>query len=208
MKILLQIAALALVLTANAQGTSEAVLNFSGSIVGNSPHTVGWTFQTTGNISVTDLGVFNYIVTSQTNIQVGLWDSSNNLLASNTITPASTLTNQTRYASITPVLCIPGVVYHIGAFAPNVLSIQFDVVTPDLGGSVTLSPELQLRGSAESVGASFSSPAEIAADGSIFLAPNFQYTPVAPEPSGFALLCLGGLVFTAVNRKSAFGKPR
>ena len=35
MKIMLQIAALALVWTAKAQGTSEAVLNFSGGVVGN-----------------------------------------------------------------------------------------------------------------------------------------------------------------------------
>lgn len=202
MKILLQLAALALVLTANAQGTTEAVLSYSNAIAGIFQGTVGWTFQTTAEITVTDLGAFTNVVASQTNIQVGLWDSSNNLLASNTITPSSTLSNQTRYASINPVLCVPGIVYHLGAFYPNASSISLNVVDPALDGTVALSPEIQLRGSAQNTNSSFASPIELnGADGSIYLAPNFKYSLV-PEPSGLTLFCLGGLMFTALARKS------
>src|SRR5438552_13803075 len=136
MKILLQIAALALVLTAKAQGNSEAVLNFSSSLAGSVNGTAGWSFQPLSSITVTGLGAFNYIVANQGNIAVGLWNSAGALLASNTITASSGLTNQTRYESITPVLLDSGSTYHLGAFALNSGTILVNVVSPDLGGSV------------------------------------------------------------------------
>src|SRR5262245_17047068 len=204
MKILLHIAALTLVVTANAQGTLEAVLSYSPSGGANLPGTVGWTFQTTTNITVTDLGVFTNVIASQTNIQVGLWDSSSNLLGSATVTLGSPLTNSARYESINGVLCVPGTVYHLGAFSLSAPSIQFNYVAPG-SGTVSMSSYIQLGGSAQSVGTGFGSPIEInGADGSIFLAPTFLYRPIVPEPSGLALLSLGGLAFAAVRRRTRF----
>ena len=98
MKIMmLQIAALALVSTAIAQGNSEAVQNFSSSTAGSVNGTVGWTFTTLNSLSVTGLGAFSYIVAGQGSIQVGLWADNGTLLASNTITASSAATNQTRW---------------------------------------------------------------------------------------------------------------
>ena len=203
MKILLQIAALGLVLTANAQGTSEAVLNFSGSVPASLSDTVGWTFQPVNSMSVTGLGAFNYIFAGQSSVQVGLWDANGTLLRSNTITASSAQNNLSRYESITPVLLVPGQVYHLGVYAPLTGTIQLQVVAPDFG-TVNLSPDIQLRGSAQSgLGTGFAFPAETPPpppDGIIYLGPNFRYNFV-PEPSAFALLGLGVLAATCFRRK-------
>ena len=81
--------------------------------------TAGWTFQTTNAFTVTELGCFANVFEDNpgvTSVQVGLWDDSGSLLASNSITPASTLFDQTRYESITPVSLSPGQVYHLGVY--------------------------------------------------------------------------------------------
>lgn len=198
---MLQIAALALVLTAKAQGNSEAILNFSSSTAGSINGTVGWTFQTINSLSVTGLGAFNYIVASQGNIQVGLWADDGTLLASNTITAGSAITNQTRYESVQPVLLVAGNIYHIGAFAPGG-SILVNVFSPDLPGtSLTVSSDIHVRGTAES-GTGFGFPVENAPlDAGIYIGPNFRYSPGVPEPSTFALLSLGGLALAGFRRK-------
>ena len=199
MKILLQIAALGLVLTANAQGTSEAVLNYSTSVNGNFNGTAGWSFEPVNSLSVTGLGVFNYIIMNQGDTQVGLWAANGTLLRSNTITASSALNNQSRYESITPILLVPGQVYHLGVYVPATGTVLLGVVTPDTG-TVNISPDVHLRSTANT-GPGFVFPAEAAPpDGAILLGPNFRYNFV-PEPSSFALLCLGAFAVTLVRRK-------
>lgn len=56
---------------------------------------VGWTFQPTAAIDVTALGAFDYIVPG-TGLEVGLWDASGDLLASEAITSADTSVDQNR----------------------------------------------------------------------------------------------------------------
>jgi len=198
---LLQIAALVLVSTAIAQGNSEAVQNFSSSTAGSVNGTVGWTFTTLNSLSVTGLGVFNYVVAGQGSIQVGLWADNGTLLASNTITATSGFTNQTRYESIQPVLLLPGNIYHIGAFAPGG-TILVDVVSPDVGGSVTISPDIHLRGTAESGGNTFGFPAEnTPLDAGIYLGPNFRYSASVPEPSTFTLFIAGSAALVTFRRR-------
>jgi len=198
---LLQIAALVLVSTAIAQGNSEAVQNFSSPTSGNINGTVGWTFTTLNSLSVTGLGAFNYVVAGQGSIQVGLWADNGTLLASNTIITSSGLTNQTRYESIQPVLLVPGNIYHIGAFALGG-TILVDVVSPDVGGSVTISPDIHLRGTAESGGTTFGFPAEnTPLDAGIYLGPNFRYSASVPEPSTFALLGVSTAAFVIFRRR-------
>ena len=94
MKYLLSLAALAATFTGLAQAPSEAILGFGTSGVIGYGGTLGWTFESTNAFAVTQLGCFakvfedNPLVTS---VQVGLWNDSGLLLASNSITLASIL---------------------------------------------------------------------------------------------------------------------
>ena len=118
MKFLLSLAALSVTCAALAQGTSEAILGYADSISGYADTTVGWTFQTTNAFTVTDLGCFAKVFTDNptiTSVQVGLWDDSGALLASNSITAASMLFNQTRYQPLAPTRFDPGT-YHLGVY--------------------------------------------------------------------------------------------
>ena len=132
-------------------------------------------------------------------IEVGLWNSSGSLLASNSITPSSQPTGQSRYASITPVLLNPGETFHIGAFYPGG-SIGLGVAGAAAGGTISNSPAILVRGSALGApNSGFTSPAEPVSgpDGSIYLGPNFQFQGGVPEPSSMLLLGLGGALFAA-----------
>jgi len=199
MKFLLSIAALAAACNGWAQGTSEAILNYSNSISGLVTATAGWTFQTTTTLFATELGCFTnvfYNNVSVTTIEVGLWGPDGSLLASNSITPASTLFDQSRYGSITPVLLNPGLIYHLGIFFTGG-SLGLDVAGSSTGGSVSTMPDIHLRGTAFSA-SGFAFPAEMPGpDGSIYAGPNFRYQGGVPEPSACVLLCLGGLLLAA-----------
>src|ERR1035437_7538576 len=99
MKKLLSLAMLAATWTAFAQGTFEAIQSYDYNITGSVNATAGWTFQTTNFLSVTSLGCFaDVFVNNATvnSIQVGLWAPDGSLLASSTVTPSSTLFDQTR----------------------------------------------------------------------------------------------------------------
>jgi hypothetical protein len=121
MKFLLSLAVFAASWPAFAQGTSEAILGYSNSISGFVSTTAGWTFQSTNTLTATSLGCFANVFANNpavTNIEVGLWAPDGSLLASNSVTPSSTLLNQTRYESITPVTLNSGQIYHLGVFIP------------------------------------------------------------------------------------------
>ncbi len=191
MRLLLQILALAVAGAANAQGTFEAiVVNFSSDTALFMQGTAGWTFQPTTNISVTELGAFNYLLSGQDAIPVGIWTAGGTLIASNSITTNSPVLNQTRYQSITPVPLNPGQTYHIGAFVNGVISPNI------LGnglGDFAPGPGILIGGYAVGTnGFSFPSPIPGGA-GYILQAPNFRYTGNVPEPAAFAFLCLGTL---------------
>jgi hypothetical protein len=68
------------------------------------------TFNSLGFIDVGDDGLVG-------SYQVGLWDSSQNLLASTTVTPSAPLTSGFRYASIPPTL-VPAGTFTVGALLP------------------------------------------------------------------------------------------
>jgi hypothetical protein len=197
MKRLLSIALAAAAWTAAAQGTFQAVLNYSGESPAFVDGTAGWTFQTTGFISVTDLGCFDSLFASNPGgIEVGLWAPDGTLVASNTVTSASTLAGATRYESITPVLLDPGSVYHLGAFYPS-NTFSLTICAPVIGGSFVTSPQIQVRGSA-STSSGFAFPAEEGgANGALYLGPNFRYRIGVPEPSTWMLLGLAGLLTLA-----------
>ncbi len=202
MKLLLSMLTLAATWTAYAQGTSEAILNYTSNASGLAPGTAGWTFQTSAFINVTDLGCFADVFVNNpgiTNIEVGLWDQGGNLLASNSVSSSSTLLDQTRYVSITPLLLSPSTTYSIGIYSPGG-SIGLDVVSGTGGNTASTSAGITLGQIAFSP-AGFAFPSEYpGGPGSLYAGPNFQYQPGVPEPSSCLLLCLGGLLLAARPR--------
>ena len=146
MKYLLSIAAIALAGTGWVRGATEAIAGYTDSISGYVSGTVGWTFQATRALTVTELGCFaDVFVINPTvaSIQVGLWSTNGTLLASNSVAAASPLFGQTRYESVAPVMLDPGQTYHLGVFY-FANSIGVDVAGAVAGGSVSTAVGVQL----------------------------------------------------------------
>jgi hypothetical protein len=198
MKRLLSILALAATgVIACAQGTTEAILGYTNSISSVVSSTAGWSFQPTATITVMNLGCFARVFDenpSAASIQVTLWDAGGALLRSGLITPGSTLVNNSRYESITPVALTAGAVYLLGVYSGGSLGLA--VAGAAAGGTVSSSPEVQWRGMAvASSGGGF--PPETTLS-SLFVGPNFQYIRGGvPEPSSGLLLGIGAALFCA-----------
>jgi hypothetical protein len=177
MKFLLSIAALAVTWTALGQGNSEAILGYTDSISAFVNTTVGWTLQTSKLLTVTELGCFAKVFDDNPTvpaIQVGLWNQSGSLLASNSITPGSPLFDQTRYESITPVELDPGQIYHLGVYYSGG-SIGLDIAGAAASGLLSVSPEIQVGGAAVAT-SGFAYPPEVSGTaGSIYAGPNFRF---------------------------------
>lgn len=200
-------------LTATAQGSMEAMSNFSltnGSVysaIGSSVNrSLGWTFQPTSDLEVTALGAFDYILSGSQQIQVGLWDASGVLLASEIINASSTPNNQSLYQSIPSALLIANQTYYLAAYLMNspAGSFSFYVVGPDVtepNGYATVSPEIQIGSIAYTSDAGFTFPsATEGSAGDAVVGPNFQFQTV-PEPSTFCLLGSGIAGWLLMRRK-------
>jgi hypothetical protein len=103
-----------------------------------------------------------------------LWDDSGNLLASNSITPMSSLIDQTRYESIIPVWLNIGQVYHLGFYYPGG-GLGLDVADPIVGGSVSAAPGIQLDGIAFTTNSFAFPPTLSGTTNSIAAGPNFRF---------------------------------
>jgi hypothetical protein len=203
MKALLQVLLLlAATIAAHAQGTFEAIVNYSsGSAAGPTTLTEGWAFSPSDNIIVTKLGCLSSIIAETPSVSVGLWNWKGDLLASNTITSGSFLSNTTYYASVSPVGLAAGSTYYVGAFAVGGFTVS--IIGPDLGGFATFSSGINTNSIAYAESTSSTrlawptSPADSA--GYLALGPNFYYDKT-PEPSALSLLAFSGLVFLARRR--------
>ena len=178
MKLLFSIVALAATIAgALAQSGSEAVQRYSDNWSAIVDATAGWTFQPSKTVTVTALGCFGKVFDDNPDvrlIQVGLWNDSGSLLASNAVSPSSPLRNLSRYEPVTEVTLTSGQIYHLGAYYPGG-SVGLDLAGALVGGAVTTSPEIGLRATALAA-AGFTSPDEQAeTSGSIYAGPNFLF---------------------------------
>lgn len=187
------------------QTASEAMPNYSiGSmhiITLPVSGTVGWAFQPLTDISVTALGAFAYNMPAG-GLDVGLWDSSGLLLASNTITPGSSSVNFSLYEPVMPVMLAADQIYYLGAYSPSGPFVS-DVVDPvdyPESGAAAMSPDILLEGIAAEHNSDFEFPDTIAQPpGSAIISPNFEFEDV-PEPSTIYLFGAGSLVLLIARR--------
>ena len=202
---------LAAALTARAQGSLEAMQGYvsaSGDlnavyspIMTGSPMTLGWMFQPQTDIDVTALGAFNDVLHGSGNLEIGLWNSSGDLLASSLVALTGTSSNSV-YQSIAPVMLASGQNYYLGAYSPS-QSAYFYVVGPDSDthGYAIMSPEIQLGGLAYNTNNAFAFPSSaLGQPGDAVVMPNFQFEAV-PEPSIFSLLGGGMIAFLTMWKK-------
>lgn len=173
--------------------------SFFASQDSGSPYTIGWSFTTSQAFTLTGLGFWDEADhTLGFSHDVGLWDSSANLLASTTVTSASTAVDsngpgQWLFNTVGSVELSAGT-YYIGATylstdnvdayrehttAPTTVSgVNFD------GGMYAFGPGLKFPGSFEG--------------GTNYFGPNLELSSV-PEPSSLALLSLAGTIVIAAR---------
>ena len=165
--------------------------------------TYGYSFRTLGDLTATDLGIFDLysgsLVIGDGLAEphgVGLWKADGTLLAS-TVVPAGTggtLIGGFRYMPIAPVLLESGASYVIGAFY-----VSFgDAYTATGEATFTWDPLIAPGTGLRFVGA-FSFPTLNA--GFIPAGPNLIATAAVPEPGTLALLG-AGLVGGALRRRT------
>ena len=155
-------------LAARAQGSLEAMQGYvSASGTGNvfysqisagTPMTLGWTFQSQTDINVTALGAFNDVLHNSGNLEIGIWNSSGDLLTSSLVALTGTSSDSV-YQSVTPVMLTAGQTYYLGAYSPS-QTVYFYVVGPDSDthGYAIMSPEIQLGGLAFNTNSVFAFP--------------------------------------------------
>jgi hypothetical protein len=105
-------------------------------------YSLGYLFQANTNLTVTGLGTFDNgsLTTLPSLQQVGLWDSSGNLLASAFTGGNSTQIGLWAFSSITPITLIAGNDYVVGS--------QGDAIYGVVGTPVTVNPNITFLSSA------------------------------------------------------------
>ena len=178
---------------ASAQGTFEAIQNYStDGTTRILDGTLGWSFQTTTPITVTALGCFTNALTAQ-GMAIGLWQSDGSLLASNLVTTLSGLAGLSRYESINPIFLESGQTYYMGAYSPSGTTI-LETYIPGTTAPLVIGPDITIGGLA-SGGPNFAFPAaEPGTSGDVYLGANLQYQQGVPEPSCLSLFGLAACI--------------
>src|SRR5579871_5661363 len=165
--------------------------NTTGETLSNNQFTLGWQFTTSAPMTLNALGVFD---DSQDGLlashDVGIWDSSANLLASATVDSGTTdsLVNQFRYQAITPVT-LPAGTYEIGAFWGSDDPILFP---GDTISNFTTASGVAFVQSSLASGSSLTDPTDSQGTSAGFFGPNFLIQGAnVPEPVSLTLLGTG-----------------
>lgn len=164
--------------------------------------TVGWQFSASSPLNVTALGFWDQGSNGLVNAHdVGIWNSSGTLLASTTITSASTPVASTSSAgdwlfnNITPVTLAPGT-YTIGALLP----VNTDPDLQIFSATASTSDGVTWLNAADIASLSLSEPGADPRFADGVFGPNLEVTP-APEPSTWSLLALGIAAILGATRR-------
>jgi hypothetical protein len=130
--------------------------------------------------------------------EVGLWNSSNQLLASATVTDSSTLIGMDKWTSIAPVVLTPGTGYIVGGFTP-VGGDEWAYGNYSQYGGLTSAPGIANALGFFTYSSTFTEPTgtfwQMYGGGNIM-------TQAVPEPAPFAVFGLGALGLFARRRAS------
>ena len=191
--------ALSALITAAAALSSPAhaylavTLTSPGIEYSGSEYTLGFEFSVAEDTTIVALGAYD---SGQDGLngtaEVGLWDTSGNLLASATVPTgtAGTLVNDFRFASIAPYALTAGVQYIIGAFEPDDLASSLNT---GQGGSGFVDPNVTIyQDQYSNFNSAFSFPDTSDFNpGGAWLGANFITASAVPETSTWAMLALG-----------------
>lgn len=170
----------------------------TGSTLGNGPYTLGWSFNVTSTITVTDLAVFqNNGVGLLESHPVGIWNSTGGLVVSATVTAADPCVldqlgaQQWCEVGVSTKLT-PGT-YTIGAVYNNLLdplifpgTLAGEGISNVNGANVTLIQNQFIAGG------TLTDPTNTTGDTMSYFGPNFTYsTTVVPEPGTLIMLGTG-----------------
>lgn len=180
-------------MVAGASGQAVTSISGGGSFPiyygGSTGDVIGYRFDVTSSIVVTDLGVWNADADGLTSDHmIGIWDSTQTLLTSNTAGPADTPVGDWTYAPTANVTLNPGETYTIGALYTSTDGDSY-ISGPS---SITTAPEVNVIGgvfpSAGSLG--FVYPTEDTANQGRY-GPNFLF--VIPSPGALCLFMVAGV---------------
>lgn len=213
MKQALRIAALVLFGVLPIQGANADIavsLSSPGGEYSGSLYTLGFEFSVSANTAITALGAYDSGQDGfNGQVNVGLWDTSGNLLTSTVLAAGTgaTLINDFRFGSITPFNLVAGQHYVVGAFEPSDLATSLNT---GQGGSGSINPLVTIyedRFSNFNSAFSFPDSTNFHPDGS-WLGGNFEFGSAVPEPATWGMLligfaCLGFLGYKRSARREA-----